>query len=324
MTRCLCRRVPVAQVQRPTPHVSDRLISPVEQTPAGCDDLAEEPIWLTLFARKIPCGDCRDHWENIVKANPPDLSSRFAYAKWQHARHNDVNVSKQIPSPAMSWFDAAMKHQWWTITDGMPTRLAIATLWTQDIADVAAITLPTKARYAVRQGLPYIEHYGSIRQDRPPAWSKLPLLIEHLPKYDWIFWTDADAMFMQDTTDLRDMLDDGADLIWTEDHNGPNTGAFFIRNSPAGMDLLRQADSLYQVSQTDNQGRFRGLWEQGAMRYLVENQIVPVRVKTLPKRSINAYEVDYKPGDLIVHFPAEKKLERINAFLSAESAKVAA
>jgi len=291
----------------------------LHRRPISCDDLAREKTWLRLFARKIPCGDCQGHWNKIVEAHPPDLSSHFAYAHWTHDRQNDVNTS--IGKPIKNWFDAAMEREWWKVTDGMPTRLAIATLWTESIVDVTRITLPTKRRYAVKWGLPYIEHYGVIRLERPPAWSKLSLLINHLPKYDWIFWTDADALFMQDQTDLRDMLDDSADLIWTEDHNGPNTGAFYIRNTPASIDLLTRADALFnQLSQTDRQGRFRGLWEQGAIRYVIEEQLAAVKVKTLPKRSINAYEVDYETGDLIVHFPAHDKMERIKKFLDARAA----
>ena len=204
------------------------------------------------------------------------------------------------------------------------TRLAVATLWTPELADVASVALKTKRDYCRRWKLPYIERFGRLHKDRPAAWSKLPLLLSELPRFGWIFWSDADAMFANESIDLRDFLDEDADLIWTEDESGPNTGNFFVRHCPASIDLLQRADRLFgQTSQEDRRGRFRGQWEQAAIREVIESGNAPgLRVKVIAKRAINSYDTDYEPGDFILHLPGPLKMERLNRFLSAVSLQI--
>ncbi len=46
--------------------------------------------WLTDFAKKnIPCGDCREHWDNILVNLPPQWDAYFA---WSVAAHNCINA----------------------------------------------------------------------------------------------------------------------------------------------------------------------------------------------------------------------------------------
>jgi hypothetical protein len=49
--------------------------------------------WLDRFAARLPCGKCRRHWREIVKANPPTFDSADALFAWTVDRHNDVNVT---------------------------------------------------------------------------------------------------------------------------------------------------------------------------------------------------------------------------------------
>lgn len=60
-------------------------------------DLSSEREWLEKFAQRVPCGECRRHWRELVKLHPPDLSSPDAYFAWTVARHNDV--SRRLGKP---------------------------------------------------------------------------------------------------------------------------------------------------------------------------------------------------------------------------------
>ena len=53
--------------------------------------------WLSSFAKRIPCYECREHFITLVKHNPPDLSSSEAYLKWGCDIHNFVN--KKLGKP---------------------------------------------------------------------------------------------------------------------------------------------------------------------------------------------------------------------------------
>jgi hypothetical protein len=63
-------------------------------------DAEAELRWLAEFERRVPCGACRQHWRDLVRRHPPDLSSADAYYRWTVDRHNDVN--RRLDKPA--WF----------------------------------------------------------------------------------------------------------------------------------------------------------------------------------------------------------------------------
>lgn len=52
-------------------------------------------IW--LFARLYPCGECAQHFQQILKKYPPQTSSRTTAAGWACFVHNEVNKSKDKP-----------------------------------------------------------------------------------------------------------------------------------------------------------------------------------------------------------------------------------
>lgn len=58
--------------------------------------------WLTTFTARLPCGDCRRHWQALIKSTPPRWSDYFA---WSVEVHNAVNV--RIGKPAVTLDQAA-------------------------------------------------------------------------------------------------------------------------------------------------------------------------------------------------------------------------
>ena len=60
-------------------------------------DTAAELAWLDAFAARVPCGDCRRHWRELVEKMPPDLTSAAAYERWTIDAHNAVNVELGKP-----------------------------------------------------------------------------------------------------------------------------------------------------------------------------------------------------------------------------------
>jgi hypothetical protein len=85
------------------------------------EDLAGEPAWLEGFATRVPqagCG-CSGRWRELVKAVPPDLSSRLAYARWGWGRHNAV--SEGLGKEPMPWLAAVRTHHWGELIGGPST-----------------------------------------------------------------------------------------------------------------------------------------------------------------------------------------------------------
>ena len=187
-------------------------------------------------------------------------------------------------------------------------RLAVCSLWTHEIADYAELTMKNKRAYCAKWDYPFIEQQGSLDPARHPAWSKLLLIQRALPFYDWVFWTDADSLFTRDDIPLSHFIDEAADLIWSEDENGPNTGHFFLRRCKAAFELLRVAHAREDLT--------NHLWvEQEALRQTVASGQVNIRVKAAPLSDFNSQEPTFEEGQLIIHFPgAPNKAQAIHQY----------
>lgn len=60
-------------------------------------DVEAELRWIDIFTSWIPCGECKNHFVDILNAKQPDLSSKTAYKNWTIDVHNIVNKSLGKP-----------------------------------------------------------------------------------------------------------------------------------------------------------------------------------------------------------------------------------
>jgi len=68
----------------------------------------ETKIWFNFFCLRVPCGECRVHWSNLISEFPPDFSSQNSFFEWGVEAHNKVN--KRLGKPQISLDDA--KRLW--------------------------------------------------------------------------------------------------------------------------------------------------------------------------------------------------------------------
>jgi FAD-linked sulfhydryl oxidase len=65
--------------------------------------------YIHLFARLYPCGECAQHFQQILKKYPPQTGSRSSAAAWACFVHNQVNEAKGKPifdcSNIGDWYD---------------------------------------------------------------------------------------------------------------------------------------------------------------------------------------------------------------------------
>jgi FAD-linked sulfhydryl oxidase len=52
---------------------------------------------IDILTRVYPCGECAEHFQDIVRAHPPQVESREALSRWTCEVHNVVNRSLGKP-----------------------------------------------------------------------------------------------------------------------------------------------------------------------------------------------------------------------------------
>ncbi|XP_073393527.1 uncharacterized alpha-1,2-galactosyltransferase C1289.13c-like [Physcomitrium patens] len=112
---------------------------------------------------------------------------------------------------------------------------------------VMEIVAPNKEAYVERHGYDFIDASSLLDSSRPPSWSKILAVKEHLSQYDWLFWNDADSAVTNPDIKLGDIVfsavgdvkpEEMPDFIVTEDVTGVNAGMFFFRNSDWSREFL--------------------------------------------------------------------------------------
>lgn len=70
------------------------------------DWTGDDAKWLADFAGRVPCGECRRHYVDYLRSNPPTFESPRDYFAWTYRLHCGVNEKLNKPSPA---FDEACR-----------------------------------------------------------------------------------------------------------------------------------------------------------------------------------------------------------------------
>jgi len=168
---------------------------------------------------------------------------------------------------------------------------------------------------------------GDHDRDREPHWYKIKALRQHLPHYDWIFYTDTDAIIMNQAVRLEKFLDDDHDFVISYDVNGLNVGNLFVRHTPLMLSYLNAAYS---------QTRYIG-WKNPEQTAMVATLIFGgeylEKTRMVNQKLFNAYAYEhygwpvkpwpagqYQAGDFLIHLPGivppEKRLGLVRTYLA--------
>lgn len=191
----------------------------------------------------------------------------------------------------------------------LPKRnVGLLTAYDQNQAALAQWSNPNKQRYCDRHGYRFIVRTDGFDASRHPAWSKIKFIREHLPQFEWLFWSDADSLIMNGDIRLEEFLDDGYDLIIAQEDPGVglynlNTGQMFFRNSDWSMRFLEE---VYGQTLFINDP----IHEQRAVIHLRERSDFSEHVQVVTQKRFNSYPGNYGPGDFLVHFPDIPSVQR--------------
>lgn len=147
-------------------------------------------------------------------------------------------------------------------------------------------------------------------------------------RQEWLMWIDADSIILNPALSpelflppahLKDVY-----ALVTADHNGLNTGLFYLRVHPSALELLTQTVAYPAAHPEQDLGWFS---EQAAMANVTQ-AIEATQTTTsypgivwMPRTWFNAYEFEHgfegSPGSMLVHFAGlgEKRLLRMSKWL---------
>lgn len=127
-------------------------------------------------------------------------------------------------------------------------KICAATSYTQDFEDVGTFSAVTLKEYTKKFGYDLYVNTELVVTERAPSWLKIPLIRElFLEGYDFVFWLDADAIFMRYDQDLQELIEPGKDLYMVNhsvpaaigQKDTPNAGVLLLRNCDWSLSLLQ-------------------------------------------------------------------------------------
>eukprot|EP00602_Paraphysomonas_sp_CaronLab_P008001 CAMPEP_0185034254 /NCGR_PEP_ID=MMETSP1103-20130426/23953_1 /TAXON_ID=36769 /ORGANISM="Paraphysomonas bandaiensis, Strain Caron Lab Isolate" /LENGTH=312 /DNA_ID=CAMNT_0027570833 /DNA_START=63 /DNA_END=1001 /DNA_ORIENTATION=- len=156
-------------------------------------------------------------------------------------------------------------------------------------SDVMKMVMDNRIKYAKLHGYDIINANSVIDKSRPIAWSKLLAVKKYLPDYDYILYIDMDAVIMEPSVKLENIISMASskvkqyDFIMTDDWNGLNTGVFFVRRSEWSLAFLQLAWDQWQLipprSTAPGNEKHPFEYEQRAFHYLLNTPMWKSRPK---------------------------------------------
>ena len=194
---------------------------------------------------------------------------------------------------------------------------AVITCYSENMSEVAALTVPTHARLAETWSM---HHEARTVPQEGCLWAKVAMIREYLDRgHPLVCWLDADAA----VTNPSKREPRASSLALTCDVHGPNAGIMFIANTL----LTRQF--FFALSGYGRQLAANMINpEQSAIRWLTlhppYDQLLDIRAQ----RTMNSYwpgayeypgaeEAHWQKGDLILHLPALANERRLEIFSQA-------
>ena len=167
--------------------------------------------------------------------------------------------------------------------------------------------------YTNRHGYTFHPIFFQGPNDEHPGWQRVRLTLQLLcmDACDWAFWMEGDMFITNYTRTLDDILATASPasskhFVFSCDPT-LNTGAGFIRNSANAIATL---EKVLQMRITHGQyAEVMKIDHNGAFMILQHHTEHNEQLLLTPQRLFNSYPSNWKPGDLLVHFPGVHKKE---------------
>jgi len=190
-------------------------------------------------------------------------------------------------------------------------KIAIIQLYDDGRKGYGDLTGDVASQYCDRHGYTYIRYRELIDPNLIPTWNKLIAVRNELQKFNWVLWLDADALIVNPTHRIEDVIgsvEDGKEMLFSSDDQGLCAGVFFAKNTPWVTDFLNAVLLLGEIPDCGH------LHEQKTIKTLFEQYPnVQRKIGLVPDSCIHYPYSQFNPQAFIMHYWAIS-----NPFESAE------
>jgi len=165
-----------------------------------------------------------------------------------------------------------------------------------------------KILYCEKHGYDFIDDESIYDDSRPIPWSKIPLLLKYLDKYDYLIWVDADILIMTPEIPIEYFIEKykDYDFVIGTDWIYENTGIMLIKNCDFSYKFLNAIwPNEYNPEEFTN-ARY-GNYEQGSIINLIDKNYAEAKkhLKVTENQDIwNSYWYSWNWGNFAIHFAA--------------------
>ncbi|CAB4479475.1 hypothetical protein RhiirA1_442993 [Rhizophagus irregularis] len=262
-------------------------------------------------------------WPNSIKSIPCVdciIAIGHIYQDWEVRKIKDkLKISTIIPCKVRSDIEMYSKN-----TSKLRSNIVVMTssfLYSDNcMLEAAPLSAQNKRDYAEKHGYAFVsrstEFVQQLLRKRKEVWGKIDAVEKVLPYYEWLIWLDMDAIFVNRTLSIEDLLKMSEEKVGGKKEfekinfivarpigdDMINAGVFLIRNSDWARDFIRNG------IQARRDRAYRGMKEQQAMRDAIKQPNWKPNVLYLngDDHTINTFPDRYVRGDYIVHYAPEE------------------
>lgn len=171
----------------------------------------------------------------------------------------------------------------------------------------------TLKRYCTMHNYTLFTDETYVLHDRDYMWSKIPLLREILPKYDYVIWIDGDMMIMNPKIRLEHFIElylGNKETMMSVDSGGQiNTGFWVLKNTPYILRLLDLIENLPELAgRFHEQGVYNEFYKKNLFDIQEHSRIIP----EIEQRLFNATMYNFVDGDFLIHFLGIRELANLS------------
>jgi hypothetical protein len=189
-------------------------------------------------------------------------------------------------------------------------KITLLTAAGEEYWQLLSITSYNKLEYCLRWDLSlFVKRHVNVH---PQSGERQRLELNALEECDWLWFMGADTLIMNQTLDVRNLIDDNYDFIISQDYNGINNDVVFIKNTEASKKFLNKIIEALKVLPNDQEVtkdifkdknkyglddfKFKIIPQQHCNSYLYDSHVAYISYpKNLPGT--------FQRGDFVLHFP---------------------